>query len=270
MKICLLGVPASELRYTSAVHMHLVSLVSASSHKARSLYRKAERSLKRRGVAGTLKFCIRNIPSVVMELKPAGKRTETLESEFDRKFHVDTSGQIHLSELDIQSPNSAFGNSYQPSAPSMFFEMLGTLKIRHGDYTFIDFGSGKGLVLLLASNYPFRRIIGVEFSPQLHRIADQNIRNYQNPAQQCRKIELLVGDVVEYRIPAEREVLYLFNPFNEKIMEVLVSNIRKSLEVHPRPVFVLYKNPIANAVFEKERFLRTVEINKRYAIYKYE
>src|SRR5215469_1020975 len=221
--------------------MDLPDIVLTSSEKARSLCRKAERSLKRRGVAGTLKFCMHNIPSVVMELIPPGKRTQTLESEFDRKFHVDTSGEIHLSELAIQSPSSAFGNSYQPSAPKEFFEMLGAVDIKYNDYTFIDFGSGKGLVILLASSYPFRKIIGVEFSPELHRIAEQNVCNYQNPSQQCQNIELLVGDVVDYRIPVEPEVLYLFNPFNEKVMEVLVANIRRSLELQPRSVFILYK-----------------------------
>jgi len=250
--------------------MRFLSLISASSQKARTLYRKVERSLKRRGIAGTLKFFVSNFPSTARELVSPRGRTQPLESEFDRKFHVDTGGEIHLSELDIQSPNSAFGNSYQPSPPKIFFEMLGAIDIPHGDYTFIDFGSGKGLVLLLASNYAFRRIIGVEFSPQLHRIAKQNIRNYQNPSQCCRNIELLLGDVVDYRIPEEPVVLYLFNPFNEKLVELLVANIRRSLEVKPRPVFVLYKNPIANEVFEKQAFLQTVKITKEYAIYKNE
>jgi 16S rRNA G966 N2-methylase RsmD len=250
--------------------MHLSSSVSATLQRARSLSRKVDRSLKRRGLAGTVKFCMCNISSVMKEIVPSGRHAQSLQSEFDRKFHVDTGGEIHLSDLDIQSPNSAFGNSYQPSVPKVFFEMLGAIDIRYSDYTFIDFGSGKGLVLLLASSYPFRKIIGVEFSPQLHRIAEQNIRNYHNPSQQCRNIQSLVGDVVEYRLPEEPEVLYLFNPFNEPIIEVLVANIRRSLEIHPRPIFVLYKNPIANAVFEKEKALKTVKLTKQYAIYKHE
>jgi 16S rRNA G966 N2-methylase RsmD len=250
--------------------MNLPSIVLASSQKARSLCRKAERSIKRRGVAGTVKFCVLNIPSVVMELIPPGKGTQNFESEFDRKFHVDTSGEIHLSELDISSPNSAFGNSYQPSAPKVFFEMLAAIDIPYDQFTFIDLGSGKGLVLLLASSYPFRKIIGVEFSPHLHRIAEQNIRSYRNPLQRCRNMASLVGDVVDYRLPQEPEVLYMFNPFDENVMEVLVANIRRSLEVHPRPVFILYKNPIANAVFEKEKFLKTVKLTQQYAIYRNE
>jgi hypothetical protein len=263
------GVP-TKLRYTKIVHMRFPSLILASSQKARTLYRKVDRSIKRRGVAGTLKFFVGNFPSAARELVSPRTRTPPLESEFDRKFHVDTGGEIHLSELDIRSPNSAFGNSYQPSPPKIFFEMLDAVDIPHGDYTFIDFGSGKGLVLLLASTYAFRRIIGVEFSPQLHRIAEQNIRNYQNPAQRCRKIELLLGDVIDYRIPEDPVVLYLFNPFNEKLVELLVANIRKSLEAKPRPIIVLYKNPIANEVFEKQGFLHTVKITKEYAIYKNE
>ena len=250
--------------------MRFPFFILASSQKARTLYRKVDRSLKRRGVAGTLKFFVGNLPSVARELVSPRGRTQTVKSEFDRKFHVDTAGEIHLSELDIQSPNWAFGNSYQPSPPRIFFEMLSAIDIPHGDYSFIDFGSGKGLVLLLASTYAFRRIIGVEFSPQLHRIAEQNIRNYQNPSQRCRNIELLLGDVVDYRIPEEPVVLYLFNPFNEKLVELLVATIRRSLEAKPRPVFVLYKNPVANEVFEKQAFFQTVKITKEYAIYKNE
>jgi hypothetical protein len=248
--------------------MRFLSLALAS--KTRSLYRKVERSLKRRGVAGTLDFCIRNTPSVVTDLIMAGRRTQTASSEFDRRFHVDTSGEIHLTDLEIDNANSAFGNSYQPSPPRMFFEMLGVIDIRHGDYTFVDLGSGKGLVLLLASNFPFRRIVGVEFSPQLHCIAERNIRNYRNPAQRCRRIESLLGDVVEYQIPEEQEVLYLFNPFNERVMEALVSNIRRSLENHPRSLFILYKNPTASAIFQKEELLKTVRLTKEYAIYEHE
>jgi hypothetical protein len=221
-------------------------------------------------VGGTLKFCMHNIPSVVGELTLSGRRSTRMVSEFDRKFSVDTSGQIHLSELDIHSPNAPYGNAYQPSLPREFFEMLGSLEIRHVDYTFIDFGSGKGLVLLLASHYPFRRIIGVEFSPQLHEIAERNIRSYRDDSQRCWNLESVLADVVNYQIPEEPVVLYLFNPFNEKILEVLLANIRRSLVVRPRPVFVLYKNPIASALFEKGKFLKAVRISKQYAIYRNE
>ncbi len=48
------------------------------------------------------------------------------------------------------------------------------------DFTFIDLGSGKGRVLLMASEYPFQKIIGVEFMPELHRAAQKNIAGYSH------------------------------------------------------------------------------------------
>jgi len=35
-------------------------------------------------------------------------------------------------------------------------------------FTFIDLGAGKGRALLMASDYLFQKIIGVEFMPELH------------------------------------------------------------------------------------------------------
>jgi hypothetical protein len=246
------------------------SLVLASLHMARTLCRKVERSRKRRGVGRTLKFCTPNIPSVVGELTLSGKRSARIVSEVDRKFNVDTSGQIHLSNLDIHNPNAPYGNAYQPSLPREFFAMLGSLEIRHGDYTFIDFGSGRRLVLVLPAHYPLRRIIGVEFSPHLHEIAERNIRSYRDGSQRCWNIESVLADVVNYKLPEKPVVLYLFNPLNEKMVEVLLANIRRSLVVRPRPVFVLYKNPIAGSLFEKGKFLKAVRISKPYAIYRNE
>src|SRR5438552_13937135 len=52
-----------------------------------------------------------------------------------------------------------FHSPYQPTEPSLFHEMLKALKIDFREFTFIDLGSGKGRVLLMAANYPFRRIV---------------------------------------------------------------------------------------------------------------
>jgi hypothetical protein len=248
--------------------MPLSSVATKGTQKIRDLVRKAERSFRRRGLAGTAKFVILNLPSLGKELLIGRPKVKRGQSEYDRKYHVDTGGEIHLSELDIESPNSAFGNSYQPSPPNIIIEMIEALGIRCQDYTFIDIGSGKGLVLFIASNYPFRKIIGVEFSPQLHRIAQENLRSYRNAEQQCTNIEVVMTDVIEYEIPEGPLVLYMFNPFTEKIVRTMVAKIRESIEKNPRTVFILYKNPVANKVFEENEFAKKIILTKEYAIYK--
>jgi len=101
-------------------------------------------------------------------------------SDFDRAYDVDTDGDFggwtYLSDLSIPSPNWIHGNNYTGIDPERFSGILAGVTIKFEDFVFIDFGSGKGRALLLASEFPFKRIVGVEFSPELHAAAVDNIR----------------------------------------------------------------------------------------------
>ena len=71
---------------------------------------------------------------------------------------------------------------------------------------FVDLGSGKGRTLLLASEYPFRRIVGVELSPKLHRIAKTNVEKFRSEEQRCRTFALHCMDAVRYDAAARADV----------------------------------------------------------------
>lgn len=109
------------------------------------------------------------------------------------------------------------------------------------DFTFIDLGSGKGRVLLMASDYPFKRIVGVEFMPELHRAAQKNIAGYSNGRQQCRHIESVCMDARDFQFPPGPLVVYLFNPFSESTFAQVLKNLRQSIEQAPRPVYIAYR-----------------------------
>ena len=70
----------------------------------------------------------------------------------------------------------------------------------------IDLGSGKGRVLLMASNYPFHRIVGVELLPELHRIAMKNVKAYKSSLPRCFALECVVGDALDFVFPVEPTV----------------------------------------------------------------
>ncbi len=50
----------------------------------------------------------------------------------------------------------------------MFQQAFARLDIDFEKFTFVDLGAGKGRIMLLASNFPFQRVLGVEFVPELH------------------------------------------------------------------------------------------------------
>ncbi len=66
----------------------------------------------------------------------------------------------------------------EEAIPNIFTTRISSLLIDYRQFVFVDFGFGKGTALLLATEFPFKRIIGVEFSPELHRIAEENIKRF--------------------------------------------------------------------------------------------
>jgi SAM-dependent methyltransferase len=132
------------------------------------------------------------------------------------------------------------------------------LDIRYEDFVFIDFGSGKGRVLLLASEFPFKKIIGVEFSPKLHAIAQNNIRVYQSTTQQCKHVAAVCEDATSYALPIEPTVYYFFDPFRLPVMSVVIDNLRQSLQKHPRKIFLVYVNAELASTLDQAGFLERI------------
>jgi SAM-dependent methyltransferase len=164
-----------------------------------------------------------------------------------------------------------FHSQYQPTDAALFHEMLDALRekshIDFHDFAFVDLGSGKGRTLLMASDYPFRQIIGVELLPALHLAAQENLSKYLGKSQKCFALETLCGDATEFSFPAEPTVLYLFNPFPEAGLRRLIANMEKSLRACPRKVYVLYHNPLLEHVLNQSHVLSKLGGTHQYAIY---
>ncbi len=125
-------------------------------------------------------------------------------------------------------------------------------------YTFIDLGSGKGRTLLLASEYGFPRIIGVELLPALHRAAEENIRAYCEANHPASQIESVLMDACDFKFPPTALLVYLFHPLPMAGLERVIRNLDESLAQAPRDVWVVYHNP----VFEK-----AVSASKQLALF---
>jgi len=135
------------------------------------------------------------------------------------------------------------------------------------DFTFVDLGCGKGRTLLMASDYPFRRIIGVELLPALHRIAQENLRLFKSASQKCFALEAICGDANAYLFPEGPLVIYLFNPFPESGMRQVAANLAQSLRALPRPVYVLYHNPLLEHTLSENGALKKIVGASQYSLF---
>ena len=111
------------------------------------------RSVKARGVVKTLKLSMLQ-PYLLWQERQYNKARLRNQAEYDRKHAVETGGIVYLGDLAIPSDNAAYGTRYGPTVHATFTEMMAVLAIDHQRFTFIDIGSGKGAVLLYASDYP--------------------------------------------------------------------------------------------------------------------
>jgi SAM-dependent methyltransferase len=159
---------------------------------------------------------------------------------WDLAHGVDTCGEIPLQDLDFESKHKTPGLEYQSHHPSIIRAGLMSLKIRHQDYAFVDFGCGKGRVLLVASEFPFRRIVGLEFAPQLAETARRNLKTYRARNQKCFEMEAITADATEHELEHEPQVLYFYSPFARSVMDRIVHNIEDSLKKSPRDLLVLF------------------------------
>jgi SAM-dependent methyltransferase len=187
-----------------------------------------------------------------------------IEFDWDRRVNT-TSAALGWRDRLV----GVFHSAYQPTEPSAFREMLEALRLEFRDYTFIDLGSGKGRTLLIASDYPFRRILGIELLPELNRIAEENIRVYRSDARQCFAIESRCADAREFVFPLEPILLYLFNPLFESALEQVMANLTRSLQDNPRDAFVLYHNPLLGHVIEQQQGWTKLAGTLQYAVYHY-
>jgi SAM-dependent methyltransferase len=153
---------------------------------------------------------------------------------------VDTCGEIPLGSFDFDSRNKTSGLEYHSHHPSIIRSGLNSSGIDFQKYIFIDYGCGKGRALLVASEFPFRRVIGLEFVPQLSEIARQNVRKYRSRQRSRRNIEVVTADATEYQLPDEAAFLYFYSPFSPAVMEAVFRNIESSLERSPRELLVLF------------------------------
>jgi hypothetical protein len=195
------------------------------------------------------------------------------DAEYDWDYRVNTtSGAVGWRDRLL----GMFHSAYQPTEPAAFHEMIGAVQqgldsgrevLGFRDFTFIDLGSGKGRTLLMASDYPFRRIVGVELLPSLHKIALQNLRQYKSESQKCFALESICADATEFPLPEDPLVIFLFNPFPESGMRKVISNLEQSLRAHPRPVYVLYHNPMLEHTLSERGPLKKIAGTHQYSLF---
>jgi SAM-dependent methyltransferase len=160
-------------------------------------------------------------------------------ARFDRRAGVDTGGQISVDELDVpyEARGGAFGFGSVPVRSLR--AALRRLEVGGLDWTFIDLGCGKGRALLIAAEFEFSRLIGVEHSPTLAIVAQKNVEAAQHrfPG---RCLEVRHADAASFDRPDAPCVVFFYTPFEVTLLRSVLQRFETAQLRTPRPMILLF------------------------------
>ena len=166
---------------------------------------------------------------------------------FDLEFGVRTSGLIAGRHLVSGQVNDRYATAYYGVAPSVLRALLGRWRrCPHvaplDEYSFIDLGAGMGRAVMVASEYRFRRVIGVEMNPTLAGMARRNLALWRKAGRAKAPVTIRCADAVNFVFPSGPCLAFMFNPFAAPVLRRVLVSIAGALAARPGQMDLLYIN----------------------------
>lgn len=173
---------------------------------------------------------------------------------FDQRYGADTRVKVAVEDMrDVDAALARHAVHYEASTIPKFERAMNAIRhrlgARLGDFTFIDVGSGKGLVVMLASRLPFRAVVGVEMAPELHRIAHANLQAFERREKPSAPVQLVCTNALELPLPQGDLIAYLYNPFDQELTQSFVRRLTAAVDASGSRLLVAYINPVHKDVF---------------------
>src|SRR5262245_4761418 len=166
------------------------------------------------------------------ELFAAARRRFALQTSklvdrfFDARHGTETAAPVENTELrDVTSTNLARGIRYEPTRAIPLRRVLRAARIPT-DGTFVDVGGGKGRACMLAVEHGFERVVGIDYSPHLCAIARRNLDIFAARSGKHFARDIRSMDATEYAFSGDDSVVYLFNPFDDAVLERVLQRVR--------------------------------------------
>ena len=170
---------------------------------------------------------------------------------FDARHGTDTAGSVAPDQLGIADQvTRSNAILYLPSPLRVTNWMLDHVGVDPSERTFVDLGCGKGRGLIVAILCGFTHVTGVDYSPALCAVAESNLLIVRRRTKREFTSSVYAMDAADYAFASHDTVVYLFNPFDAVVLAAVLARLARSLEKHPRTVWIVYHNPVWRAVIE--------------------
>ncbi len=160
----------------------------------------------------------------------------------EKKYGINTTGIDALKSLEEKGIEIDHSTIYMPVSYDLLEEIC-PQPLKGSKAHFLDIGCGKGRALCVAAHYGFKKVTGLDFSKDLCIAAEKNLAVTQ---QKCTDLQykIINNDAFYFKIPEDVDCIFMFNPFDDIIMNGVAENILESFETNPRNITLIYANPM--------------------------
>lgn len=174
------------------------------------------------------------------------------ESVYEKKFRIKTAS--------IKKSNSKEYFHYQGAGYLVLLRIFSEIMKETKEYSFVDIGCGKGRAVFVAEYSGYNKLYGIELDEELVKEAVNNKGLYPFKRKES-DINFIHANALEYTYKNEPTVYFLFNPFNENVLNKVVDRISNS---STSEAWFVYMNPLYPLPFVKKQITRVKTIKTRF------
>ena len=151
------------------------------------------------------------------------------ENSWDASLRIQTCGRDDTNADQYRHP-------YEPT-PYSVLERLADSGLIGKDDVVLDYGCGKGRVGFFLSYRTKAKAIGIEYDERIYEKALDNQKTAK------AKADFVLTRAEEYKVPADVNRCYFFNPFSVEILRKVMARIIESWYEAPREIFLFFYYP---------------------------
>ncbi len=158
---------------------------------------------------------------------------------FEKKFKIKTTA--------IKRSDSKEFFHYQGASYLVLFRIFNEMIRETKGFNFVDIGCGKGRAVFVAEYCGYDHVTGIELDEALVNEANDNVHLYPYKRKES-VLTFLHANALDYEYKNKPTVYFLFNPFNEDVLEKVLDKILLSCS---SGTWFIYMNPLYPAPFKK-------------------
>lgn len=205
--------------------------------------------LRGRGLSELGLLVAKNVQFAARSLTRSERARRAADRSFDRLWGTNTSGGLSVHDLGIDAERMIHCRRYDPSSEAMLRDPVALLGLDPREFDFVDYGAGKGRMVMVAWGMGFRSATGIELSQRLCDIASRNLARYKFRLGRCSLGGVIQADAASFTPKGRKILAYLYNPFDATIMVEVRQRLEAAMSEGAEQIIVVYTNPEHGFVF---------------------